>query len=415
MSLDDDAGPGLAQYDWEKTVQHGWDADLGEDEEGNLVSNRALVGSERDRSLRARQNRVTQSVRRGLIRYLAVAMDASESAAVSDDYRPNRLVVMKECLKRFISDYFDENPISQLCLMIMHKRVAERITDLSANPRAHINRLQHVWDTEGKASLGNTIEVAIKALKNVPDYGHRELLVIFASLSSVDPESVDKAIEKAQAQKIRISIICLAAEVYVCKTICARTGGTCSVALDSTHFQELLKAHTAPAPELQTLVSATTDFIYMGFPKKVLEGPPTFCYDGRKTAFQVTAYVCPRCFTKATEIPTSCCTCTLQLNSSTHIARSHHHLFPVPAFEEIAVGRDGNGAGAETDDGESSANGKRARPPGLISASPGACHGCLEPLVVGSLAGQCPQCHAVFCVDCDIFVHDGLHVCPSCV
>lgn len=27
---------------------------------------------------------------------------------------------------------------------------------------------------------------------------------------------------------------------------------------------------------------------------------------------------------------------------------------------------------------------------------------------------QCPRCHNIFCVECDIFIHDSLHNCPGC-
>lgn len=416
--MDDDAAP-LAQYEWEKSVKQTWDT-VQEDESGNLVSSRTV--SDRDRSNRSKLNRVTQSVRRGLIRYLCVALDASASASETD-YRPNRLVVMRENVKKFVTDYFDENPISQLSLLLMHNRVAERISDLSANPRVHIDRLKHVWQTEGKASLGNTIEMAIKTLKSVPDYGRRELLIVFSSLSSVDPDSIEKTIDKAKAHRVRVSIICLVAEVHVCRIICEQTGGQCSVALDALHFQELMRLHTSPAPELAGLAQTSAEFIYMGFPKKTLENVPLFGFEGKKVIQHSASYVCPRCYTRATEIPTQCCTCTLQLNSSTHIARSHHHLFPVPNFEELSVsvgGSTGTGAGGDAmaDDaevvvvGSSSTTGKRSLSVATIAPRP--CFGCSILIKAGSLAARCPQCAGVFCVECDIYIHEALHTCPGC-
>lgn len=27
----------------------------------------------------------------------------------------------------------------------------------------------------------------------------------------------------------------------------------------------------------------------------------------------------------------------------------------------------------------------------------------------------CPSCHSVFCVECDLFIHDSLHCCPCCI
>jgi len=409
--LEDDEAP-LASYEWEKTVKQTWDT-VQEDDEGNLVS--ARLQSDRDRSHRAKQNRVTQSVRRGLIRYLCVAMDTSAAAAESNDYRPNRLLVMRESVKRFITDYFEENPISQLSLMVMHSRIAEKITELSANPRVHIDRLQHLWQTQGKVSLGNAIEVAITSLQNVPEYGHRELLIIFCSLNTTDPDPIEKSIEKAKAQRIRISIICLAAEIHVCKMICERTGGQCRVALDGMHLNELMRSHTAPHPELRNTVHSKAEYIYMGFPKKVQDPTPVFCFEGKKTAFQAASFVCPRCQTRATEIPTQCCTCGLQLNSSTHIARSHHHLFPVPNFDELHVsGGPGNtGAGVEAvgdSSSSSSSSSKRQRE----HLDPTHCKGCLTMLPAGALVARCPNCFFVFCVECDLFIHDQLHTCPGC-
>merc|ERR1712110_1317745 len=48
-----------------------------------------------------------------------------------------------------------------------------------------------------------------------------------------------------------------------------------------------------------------------------------------------TGYVCPRCRSKVSNIPTECPVCSLKLVLSTHIARSFHHLFPVSTFVNI--------------------------------------------------------------------------------
>jgi hypothetical protein len=58
----------------------------------------------------------------------------------------------------------------------------------------------------------------------------------------------------------------------------------------------------------------------------------------------------------------------------------------------------------------------------------GRCSGCLDDLTRGvrmdsgsvprqegsRLALMCPDCKLLFCVDCDLFVHDSLHNCPGC-
>lgn len=34
--------------------------------------------------------------------------------------------------------------------------------------------------------------------------------------------------------------------------------------------------------------------------------------------------------------------------------------------------------------------------------------------VGGGIVSRCPDCCALFCFDCDAFVHEQLHNCPSC-
>ncbi|XP_068846867.1 general transcription factor IIH subunit 2 isoform X4 [Capricornis sumatraensis] len=98
-------------------------------------------------------------------------------------------------------------------------------------------------------------------------------------------------------------------------------------------------------------------------------------------------YFCPQCRAKYCELPVECKICGLTLVSAPHLARSYHHLFPLDAFQEIPL--EGH-------------NGERF------------CYACQ-----GELKDQhvyvCSVCQNVFCVDCDVFVHDSLHCCPGCI
>ena len=203
-----------ASYRWEQGGGDSWEH-VKEDAGGNIIA----VSADRERSNRAKQQRVTQSIRRGLIRYLVIAIDCSSSAA-EKDLRPCRLEVSKTCVKRFIREYFDQNPISQMSLCITRDRIAERITELSGNPKNHEQKLDKLMNMKGAASLQNTLTLSITILKQIPDYGHRELLIIYSSLSSCDPGDhggIFAVIDEAVKCKIRISVICLAAEIYICR------------------------------------------------------------------------------------------------------------------------------------------------------------------------------------------------------
>mmetsp|Transcript_26852 Transcript_26852/g.45283 ORF Transcript_26852/g.45283 Transcript_26852/m.45283 type:complete len:538 (+) Transcript_26852:61-1674(+) len=322
-----------ATYRWEQGISKTWDS-VQEDDAGNLIT----VSDEKERSYRAKQNRITKSIRRGLIRYLVIALDCSKSSS-EIDFKPCRLEATKACVQRFINDYYDQNPISQIGTIITRDRSAQRISELSGNPKNHIHQIQNLRNMEGLASLQNTMLLGMSMLRHIPNYGHRELLLVFSSLSTCDPGDIFLTIKDAKAQKVRISVICLVAEVFICKQMAELTGGSFAVATDATHLQELLMQHTIPPPELvQKDVQLVTDFIYMGFPKRVFDAQQVaFGFEGKRMKLSSTAYVCPRCSARTTDIPTQCCVCNLQLNSSSHIARSHHHLFPVPNFVEYEV------------------------------------------------------------------------------
>lgn len=308
-----------------------WDT-VQEDEAGNLIT----VSEDRERSHRAKQNRITKSIRRGLIRYMVVAIDSSKFAA-EKDYKPCRLEVTKACVQKFISEYYDQNPISQLSVVKTQDRSAERLSELSGNPKNHIHAISLMKNMSGLASLQNTILLAMSMLRHIPNYGHREVLIVFNSLSTCDPGDIFATLRDAKAQKVRISVICLVAEVFICRQVAELTGGSFAVAMDATHLSELLHQHTVPPPEVQQAESLVTDFIYMGFPKRAFDPHSAFSFEGKRMKLSTNAYLCPRCSTRTTDIPTQCSVCHLQLNSSSHIARSHHHLFPVPNYVEYEV------------------------------------------------------------------------------
>lgn len=406
MGDHDDDGTAIA-YKWEQGIQASWET-VQEDSEGHIIS----TVTDRERSLRAKRSRLTTSIRRGLIRYLVLIIDCSLSAT-EKDYRPCRLEACKLTLHRFVSEFFDQNPISQVGIGITRDRIAERLTDLTGNPKAQQQSLGTLTACRGLASLQNAVNLSISMLKHVPNYGHREVLILFNSLSTNDPGNIFGAIEAAKTHKLRVSVICLVAELFICRQLAELTGGTFSVALDTTHLQELLSQHTIPPPEILQQVDLVTDFVYMGFPKR--SEVEVMSFEGKRAMLSKEGYICPRCTTRTTDIPTQCMVCGLQLNSSSHIARSHHHLFPVlPFIEHTAHAQEDGEEGfyalpcetkpQDADTGRIVLRGKTAR-----------CQGCLLSFHRDqAYLLQCPACLCCFCVDCDLFIHDSLHNCPGC-
>jgi transcription initiation factor TFIIH subunit 2 len=230
--------------------------------------------------------------------------------------------------------------------------------------------------------------------------------------------------------------------------------------MSANHLNEMIMQQTQPPPEV-TLPNAetgkkvtrdTSTFVYMGFPRRTFDKNPAFTYSGRQIVESSVSFVCPRCHNRTLEIPTSCCVCGLQLNSSSHIARSHHHLFPVPNFSEFHNDHDSVTSITSTN-GHDSTKSSLATANGSLKLMKSAntmslkfvktttstidttkystsssvqkyCSGCFFPFYDNdnqqnsfnhnSLQMQCPKCLKLFCVECDIFIHDSLHNCPGC-
>ncbi|KDO25300.1 hypothetical protein SPRG_09130 [Saprolegnia parasitica CBS 223.65] len=371
---DDDQGKG---YAWEGSFERSWDG-IEEDESGALKLG-AFMTSSGDKS-RLRRQEMLQRVRKGLIRYVYVIIDLSKGMS-QKDWKPHRCAVVTEEVQRFVADYFDQNPISQLGLIGIKSSVAEKLSDLSGNPGHHIDILKRTITVHGEPSLQNALEMAKSALKTVPSYGSKEIVVVYGSLTTTDPGDIFATITALQKDSIRCSFVSIGAEMHLLRRIAKDTQGTYSVAMDPNHFKDLISAFTIPSPSLATAATKFATLVEMGFPQR-RSGALSLCVCHQ--VFTTTGYLCPRCKSKSCELPTVCAVCNLPLVSSPHLARSYHHLFPIANYEKR------------------SADELRTRK----------CFGCLGALQ--NLGYECPTCTHVFCNDCDLYIHDSLHNCPGC-
>nr|XP_051709379.1 general transcription factor IIH subunit 2-like protein [Oryctolagus cuniculus] len=376
---------------WEGGYERTWEI-LKEDESGSL---KATI---EDILFKAKRKRVFEhhgQVRLGMMRHLYVVVDGSRTME-DQDLKPNRLTCTLKLLEYFVEEYFDQNPISQIGIIVTKSKRAEKLTELSGNPRKHITSLKKAVDMtcHGEPSLYNSLSMAMQTLKHMPGHTSREVLIIFSSLTTCDPSNIYDLIKTLKAAKIRVSVIGLSAEVRVCTVLARETGGTYHVILDESHYKELLTHHVSPPPASS---SSECSLIRMGFPQHTIaslsdqDAKPSFSMahldSSTEPGLTLGGYFCPQCRAKYCELPVECKICGLTLVSAPHLARSYHHLFPLDPFQEIPL---------EENKGERF------------------CYGCQ-----GELKDQhvyvCSACQNVFCVDCDVFVHDSLHCCPGCI
>lgn len=89
---------------------------------------------------RKRQADKTKQNRLGMMRHMFIVLDCSESMSVPD-LKPTRLLCTLKLLEIFIEEFFDQNPISQLGIIALKAKRAEKITELTGTSRVHLKAL----------------------------------------------------------------------------------------------------------------------------------------------------------------------------------------------------------------------------------------------------------------------------------
>ncbi|KAI1179484.1 Ssl1-like-domain-containing protein [Nemania sp. FL0916] len=397
---------------WED-LQRSWDAVV-EGADGTLAG---TIEGLAEAQKRARLLKDTTPLQRGIIRHLVLVLDMS-FAMLEKDLLPSRHQLSTAYASEFVREYFEQNPISQLAIIGMRDGIAVRISDMGGNPEDHLEKLQACvkQDPQGNPSLQNALEMCRGALFHTPSHGTREVLIVYGALMSSDPGDIHDTLHSLIKDRIRVSIVGLAAQVAICEELCSKTNGgdtsSYNIALDEHNFRDLLLEITTP-PVTRTTEQSNASLLMMGFPSRTLAAPETTNYCACHHRPTREGYQCTRCGVRVCRLPAECPGCGLTLILSTHLARSYHHLFPLRNWAEVpwseakrskscysclslfpdVPGRNSSGGNAKTQD-------KPDRPTvkGLSESGRYACE----------------VCHNHFCIDCDVYTHEVLHNCPGC-
>jgi transcription initiation factor TFIIH subunit 2 len=442
-------------HTWEDTGGHTWETEVREDADGNIIvaGGDSVADVIRRRRKRLEQNDYAQRNRRvvrDMIRYLYILIDCSRWVRDKDPVLPpgTRIDVMVQLLQEFVQEFYDQNPLSHLGFVIVKNGEAEILTQLSSSSKTHKLALQSVLELAanegpsggGEFSLQNGLEVAGRSLGHQPRHGSREILILCGAMSTCDPGHVlTETLPRLKAASIRVSTLALSAEMHVCRKVADVSGGSMGVCLDKAHMRDWLLGQCVPPPALrQQQRDFCCEMVQMGFPSRTKSDIPTLVHATRDTKLLArTAYTCPQCRAKVSDLPTDCVVCGLKLVLSPHLARSFHHLFPVAPFFEVPLDQHHPPRLEEKfpkDVVSSSASALAASQILLNSklrlasrTEATSCFTCMR--AIGSpppennkdegneeiLRFQCPECKNTFCVDCDTFLHDTLHNCPGCL
>uniref|UniRef100_H2YF40 General transcription factor IIH subunit n=1 Tax=Ciona savignyi TaxID=51511 RepID=H2YF40_CIOSA len=371
-------------YRWEGDYEKTWEV-LQEDESGSI---QASIEAEINKAKKRRLQQSRRNVRLGMMRHLYVVVDLSQ-AMCDQDLKPNRAVAVLKALEIFAQNYADQNPISQLGFISTSAKRSEVISEMSGAFQRHLKVLQDLGaniittnakNCTGEPSLQNALQLGASSLKHMPSHTSKEMLIIMGSLTTCDPGCIQDTISELSKQSIRCSVIGLSAEVHICKHLAKSTKGSYGVIIDEGHFATLLNEHVPPPVE----ISPESSLIKMGFPHHVSpmeSGKISLCMSRNK--FTAGGYFCPQCQAKYSELPVQCVICSLTLVSAPHLARSYHHFFPLPQFNERKV-----------------------------SGPTKACYACYKPITTAEYI--CAKCKVQYCMDCNAFIHEILHSCPGC-
>ena len=238
------------------------------------------------------------------------------------------------------------------------------------------------------------------------------MLIIYGALLSSDPGDIHETINNLIADRIRVSVVGLSAQVAICAELCSRTNAgddsQYNIAMDEVHYRDLFLAATTP-PVTRTAEQSVASLLMMGFPSRTLApgGSTSYCACHSRPVRE--GYACTRCAARVCRLPAECPACGLTLILSTHLARSYHHLFPLRNWVEVPWADAGRSVACfacmcpfpDPKRPGSSAGGREGAPTKIKGVSES-----------GRYA--CEVCGNHFCIDCDVFAHEVVHNCPGC-
>lgn len=255
---------------------------------------------------------------------------------------------------------------------------------------------------------------------------------------SSDPSDIHDTISSLIKDRVRVSVVGIAAQVAICAELCSKTnGGDDSgyrIALHEQHFRDLLLELTTP-PATRTEEQSNASLLMMGFPSRTLAEGDTINYCACHNRPTREGYDCTRCGSRVCRLPAECPGCGLTLILSTHLARSYHHLFPLRNWVEVPWSKatrskacyaclapfpdkpktkpmpkeKEKGEAGTTSPAAAGAPSKAAPAKDAPAKTPKPPRGLSE-----SSRYACEVCRNHFCIDCDLFAHEILHNCPGC-
>ncbi|OHT10637.1 General transcription factor IIH subunit 2 [Tritrichomonas foetus] len=369
--------PGDHIKNWEITKRAWEQVDL--DKDGNLVH---TFDAEQWQSEAYRRRLELRNKARGLVRSIVIVIDLSSAGLLSRDFGCSRIHLIKQSLKKFITNFFDQNPISQISIVSTSNGRAQILSYLCGALDIHLKCLETLSDytEEGTPSLHNAMNVSIAILKSAAKYSTREILMIYGSLHTCDNSPIDPTLKQLKLNKVVVNTIGFGASVHILNRLSSETGGLYFVPMSIEHFHDILNANIEP-PEWSAGFKRL-EFIPFGFVQNKDNLPSFDITELRSMGKPMPKFdgcTCPKCNFHVFAVPVYCPSCGILLLTPDHITRTKFQMASVPNFVPIG------------------------------NKEP-----CSTCCVIGDEMYKCPKCEANYCKHCNNFIHTVLNRCPSC-
>lgn len=122
----------IKEYRWETGYEKTWE-EIHEDDTGLIASS---INDIIQKAKRKRQELKQKGSRLGMMRHIYLIIDCSDAMSIPD-LKPTRFINTMRMLQIFIEEFFDQNPISQLGIILLKNKRAEKLSDLAGNFRNH--------------------------------------------------------------------------------------------------------------------------------------------------------------------------------------------------------------------------------------------------------------------------------------
>lgn len=127
--MDQDSKQKDDYFSWEASYSKAWSVIL--DDESDSIENSIKKFNTLQNKRFSHNLSLIPGLKKGLIRNFVIIIDASKVGNESDLY-PNRLKWLFNRIAKFSKEYFEQNPLCQLGLVITRDGVAERLADLTS-------------------------------------------------------------------------------------------------------------------------------------------------------------------------------------------------------------------------------------------------------------------------------------------